>query len=104
MPGLADVAVFDANMEVNGDPVRARFALDTPRGLMSGEKAAAVLAFEAPNAEARYEGGVQNEPVPRMDGRFDLDITSVRALGAWLGRQDRKCVQLGKRWSGHSYI
>ncbi|MFN4090737.1 MAG: AsmA family protein, partial [Alphaproteobacteria bacterium] len=86
VPGLADVAVFDARMAVNDDPVRARFTLDTPRRLLAGEKATAEFAFDAPKARANYQGGVQNRPVPGLDGTFELDIPSVGTLVAWLGR------------------
>ncbi|MET4701953.1 uncharacterized protein involved in outer membrane biogenesis [Constrictibacter sp. MBR-5] len=86
VPGLSDVATFDARMTLNGDPVTARFSLDTPRRVIDGEKAQAVVALESPKARAGYTGGVQNQPVPGLDGTFDLDIPSVGSLVGWLGR------------------
>lgn len=86
VPGLSDVATFESRMTLNGDPVQARFSLDTPRRVLDGEKAQAVVALESPKARAGYKGGVQSRPVPGLDGTFDLDIPSVGSLVAWLGR------------------
>ena len=86
VPGLAEAATFDARMTLNGDPVTARFSLDTPRRVIDGEKAQARVSLESPKASADYEGGVQSRPVPGLDGTFDLDIPSVGSLVAWLGR------------------
>ena len=86
VPSLDQPVSFEASAVINEDNVTASFALDTPRRLMEGGKAAVKVALKAPKAELGYAGGLQRRPVPGLDGTFSMNIPSVGATTAWLGR------------------
>lgn len=78
-PSLAASAVY------NGEEVDVRAALAPLRQLASGGRFPAKLAVDSKLVTARWDGSVQQKPVPGLDGTFDLDVPSVAKLAAWAG-------------------
>jgi AsmA protein len=80
----------NAEMTVNAEPVKATLMVDSPSKLMAGQKAGAKLSLASKWLNAGYDGSVQEEPTPGLDGVFTLDARSVGQLAAWLGRPLQK--------------
>ncbi|MDH3474953.1 MAG: AsmA family protein, partial [Rhodospirillales bacterium] len=86
LAGLNSPFTMAGKLNLNGEDVTLDLSLDTPGGLLGGERALAKAALAAPRISAAYDGGLQQKPVPGLDGTFGLDIPSVGQLAAWLGR------------------
>ncbi len=85
---LADMASpfsLDLKMTVHDEPVAFTVSLDSPDALLEGGVAKLLTALEAKRITAGFDGKVQQQPVPGLDGVFDLDIPSVGRLADWLG-------------------
>jgi hypothetical protein len=61
----------------NKERVTVDLTLDPLQKVLSGEPFAAKAAVASKPVTARYEGSVQQRPVPGLDGVFDLDVPSV---------------------------
>lgn len=79
-PSLAASAVY------NGERVELTAGLAPLRQLLAGERFPAKLALNSKLVTMRYDGAVQQKPVPGLDGIFDADVPSVGKLAAWLGK------------------
>ncbi len=86
LPTFADTLTASMTMLLNGEAVAFDGVVDSPRGLLEGDGAETSLDLTAPLIAASYAGGARTRPLPGLDGRFRLDIPSVGALAAWLGR------------------
>jgi AsmA protein len=78
-PSLAASAVY------NGEQVDVHAALAPLRELASGGRFPAKLAVDSKLVTVRWDGSVQQKPVPGLDGTFDLDVPSAAKLAAWAG-------------------
>ncbi|MEQ9639659.1 MAG: AsmA family protein [Alphaproteobacteria bacterium] len=74
----------DGSLVLNKEPVKLTVNLDAPQKLIDGQPATAVLALQSKHVQANYDGTVQSEPVPGLDGTFTLDMPSAARLAAWL--------------------
>ncbi len=86
---MADAALplrLDGRMILNDQPVTASLSVDSPALLTRGKEAKVKLALDARTLTARFDGGAQARPVPGLNGTFDLDVSSVGQLLAWLQR------------------
>jgi AsmA protein len=86
LDGLADAFNLDVGMTLNGEPVKLTTVLDSPGALLAGDRASLIVALDNPRVSVAYDGGLQQKPVPALDGTFDLSIPSVGELAAWLDR------------------
>ncbi len=86
LAGLASRLSFVGRLRLNGEKVALDISLDTPLGMLSGERAGLRTTLASRRVTAGYAGRVQLRPVPGLDGAFDLDVPSVGKLAAWLGR------------------
>ena len=71
---------------LNDEPVTLELSVKTPKDLLTGKRAAIQTALVTKHLKAGYDGKVQQQPVPGLDGAFRLDIASVGKLAAWLGQ------------------
>jgi len=86
LPGLEAPPTLDADLVYNGEAVALEAGLAPLGEVLSGEPFAANFKVASALVTAAYEGRVQQQPVPGLDGRFDLDVGSVGKLAAWLGQ------------------
>ena len=71
-------------MTLNDEPVKAELSVATVGKLRRGEQANVKLSIDTKHATANFDGAAQQQPVPGLNGVFDLDIPSVGKLAAWL--------------------
>ena len=86
LEGLASPFSLDGSVTVNDEPVTLKVSMDSPAGLLAGERASLLTALESTHITMTYDGGTRQKPVPALDGTFDLNIPSVGRFAAWLGR------------------
>ncbi|MDH3476444.1 MAG: AsmA family protein, partial [Rhodospirillales bacterium] len=86
LPGLESPPSLEASVVYNNERMNLEASLDPPQQILSGGAFAAKVSLTAPLITAGYDGKVLQEPVPGLDGTFDLDVRSVSQLAAWLGR------------------
>ena len=86
LPGLEAPPTLDADLVYNGEAVALDAGLAPLGEVLSGEPFDARFKLASALVTAAYEGRVQQQPVPGLDGRFDLDVGSVGKLAAWLGQ------------------
>ena len=58
--------------------------------VMSGGPFAAKLSVATKHLKAGYNGKIQQQPVPGLDGAFELDVASLGKLAAWLGELSKR--------------
>ena len=86
LPGLEAPPRLEADLVYNGEAVAIAAGLAPLGEVLSGGPFDARFKLASALVTAVYEGRVQQQPVPGLDGRFDLDMGSVGKLAAWLGR------------------
>ncbi|MFQ5684656.1 MAG: AsmA family protein, partial [Candidatus Binatia bacterium] len=86
LPDLTSLLSLTGKMTLNGKPVTVEVSVDSLRGVLSGERSAVKMALSSKPVSVRYDGSVQGQPVPGLDGAFKLDIPSVGKLASWLDR------------------
>jgi AsmA protein len=83
---LDSLLSLTGQMTLNGKPLKAEISVNSPGGVLSGKRSAVKLELSSAPVTTRYEGSVQGQPVPGLDGVFNLDIPSVGQLASWLNR------------------
>lgn len=83
---LASPLSVSAGMTLNDKPVNVDILVDSIRRILSGQRGSVKTGLGSALVKVSYDGSVQLEPVPGLDGKFDLDIGSVGQLATWLGR------------------
>ncbi|MCH7692657.1 MAG: AsmA family protein [Proteobacteria bacterium] len=86
MPGFDRPIAVKGRVTYNKETVSLDVGLAPLKQVLSGQAFDLTAAVASDLLNARYGGKVQTEPVPGLDGRFDLDVPSVGRLAAWLGR------------------
>ena len=86
MPGFDRPIAAKGSVTYNKETVSLDVGLAPLKQVLSGQAFDLTAAVASDLLNARYGGKVQTEPVPGLDGRFDLDVPSVGRLAAWLGR------------------
>ncbi|MCH7889727.1 MAG: AsmA family protein, partial [Proteobacteria bacterium] len=86
LAGLGSPFTLTGRLTLNDEPVALDVSLDSPKAMLGGERAKVALALASKHINASYDGAVQQQPVPGLDGTLDLDVPSVGALAAWLGQ------------------
>ena len=84
MADLASPLALKGQMTLNDEPVSAELAIDTIDRLTQGQQAKVRLALTSKQVTANFDGAAQQQPVPGLNGTFDLAIASVGNLMAWL--------------------
>jgi len=86
LPGLNSPPNLKGSVVYNRERVTLDLAIDPVKKVLSGERFAARVGVTSKLVRAGYDGWVQQQPVPGLDGVFDLDVPSVGRLAAWLGQ------------------
>ena len=84
LPGLEAAPSLDASLVYNGEPVELALSLAPVGDLLGGGAVPLDLKATSPKITLAYAGTVQQQPVPGLDGKLDLDVPSVGALLVWL--------------------
>jgi uncharacterized protein involved in outer membrane biogenesis len=86
LPGLDSPPSLAGQLVYNREPVALSLTLDPLKQVLSGEPFALAAKLDSARVALGYDGRVQQEPVPGLDGTLELDIPSVGELAAWLGQ------------------
>jgi AsmA protein len=86
LPGLDAPPTIKGAVVYNAERVSLDLSLDPLKKVLGGERFALKAALTSSLVSASYDGGVQQKPVPGLDGGLGLDIPSVGKLAAWLGQ------------------
>jgi AsmA protein len=86
LAGLGSPFTLTGRLTLNDEPVALDVSLDSPKAMLGGERAKVALVLASKHINASYDGAVQQQPIPGLDGALDLDVPSVGALAAWLGQ------------------
>jgi AsmA protein len=85
LPGIESPPSIKGSVVYNKQRVNLDVTLDPLGKVLAGETFALTAAIASKRINLAYDGAVQQQPVPGLDGVFDLDVPSVGALAAWLG-------------------
>jgi AsmA protein len=86
VPALDQATNGKVALTLNGKPLEASFAIDSPQKAMQGEAFGLQVAVTSDLLKASIDGSVQQQPLPGLDGSLDLDVPSVGELATWLGQ------------------
>ena len=86
LPGLESPPSLKGSVIYNKERIDLTVSLDPLKKVISGGPFAAKLSVATKHLKAGYDGKVQQQPVPGLDGAFKLDIASLGKLAAWLGQ------------------
>jgi AsmA protein len=86
LPGLESPPSVTGSVVYNGQRVKIDVTHDPLATVLAGETFDLSAAIVSRHINLAYDGAVQQQPVPGLDGTFDLDVPSVGALAAWLGQ------------------
>ena len=86
LPGLSQAPSVKGEVVYNKRKVALDVALDPLDKILSGETFALKAAVDSELLKLGYDGSVQQEPMPGLDGSFLMDAPSVGQLLAWLGQ------------------
>jgi AsmA protein len=86
LPGGEQAPSLKAGVTYNRERIDASASLAPLGKLASGEPFPAKLSVDSKFATLRYDGTVQQRPLPGLDGTFDIDVPSVGKLAAWTGQ------------------
>ncbi len=86
LPGIDSRSNLKASVIYNEKKVDLDLTLDPLKKILGGETFAANLAVTSELLKVKYDGKVQQQPAPGLDGDFGLDVTSVGQLAVWLGQ------------------
>ena len=86
LPGFESPPTVAGSVVYNGERVTLEVTHDPLATVLAGETFAMSAAIASKHINLTYDGAVQQQPVPGLDGVFDLNVPSVGALAAWLGQ------------------
>ncbi len=86
LPGIANPPSLKGQLVYNKQQVALDVGLDPLDKVLAGETFNLKANLVSKLLEVSYDGLVQQQPLPGLDGRFDLDSPSVGKLAAWLGQ------------------
>ncbi len=84
LPGLEASPSLDAKLVYNGEPVSLDLDLAPIGQVLGGGAFPLEVKLASTHINAGYAGKAQQQPLPGLDGQFDLDIASVGQLLTWL--------------------
>lgn len=84
IPGMQQKATLRGNVVYNKEPIAISVYTAPVPSILSGKPFATKLSIEAKHLRLSYDGALQAEPVPGLDGRLSLDVPSVGRLLDWL--------------------
>ena len=85
LSGADNAPNLKASVVYNGERVDASASLAPLSKLAAGGRFPAKLTVNSSVVTLRYDGMVQQKPVPGLDGTFEVDVPSVGKFAAWMG-------------------
>jgi AsmA protein len=76
LPDLGSLLSLTGKLTLNDKPITVDVSVDSLRGALSGKRFAAKAAVSSKLVSARYDGSAQQEPVPGLDGKFNLSLST----------------------------
>ena len=86
LPGLAQSPSITGQLVYNKRKVALDVGLDPLDKVLAGDAFALQAHVDSELLKLTYDGTVQQQPVPGLDGRFNFASPSVGKLAAWLGQ------------------
>lgn len=86
LPGLAQPPSLTGEVVYNKRKVALQVGLDPLDRVLSGEDFALLASVESELVKLDYDGSVQQQPLPGLDGRLTFASSSLGQLAAWLGQ------------------
>ncbi|MEE9480085.1 MAG: AsmA family protein [Kiloniellales bacterium] len=86
LPGLAQSPSVKGEVVYNKRKMTIDVGLDPLDKVLAGETFALTARVESKLLKLSYDGVVQQQPLPGLDGRFNFTSPSVGKLAAWLGQ------------------
>jgi AsmA protein len=86
LPGLSQSPSVTGEIVYNQRKVRLDVGLDPLDKVLAGDTFAVQVSVDSELLKLTYDGAVQQQPVPGLNGTFGVDVTSVGELMAWLGQ------------------
>jgi AsmA protein len=84
LPGLAKRSTIKGNAVYKKETVTWDLQLDSVQKALAGQPFGVETALTAKGLEAKYAGVVKLNPTPGLDGRLNLDVSSIAYLMRWL--------------------
>ena len=86
LPGLSQSPSVTGEIVYNQRKVALDVGLDPLDKVLAGDTFALRASIDSELLKLTYDGTVQQQPVPGLNGTFGVDVTSVGDLMAWLGQ------------------
>jgi len=86
LPGQAKSPSLKGSLVYNREKVKLDVIVDPLDKVLGGETFALKADVASSKVALGYDGAVQQQPLPGLDGGFHLDVPSVGSLAAWLGQ------------------
>jgi AsmA protein len=86
LPGLSQSPSVKGEVVYNKRKVAFDVGLDPFDKVLAGETFALTATVDSKLLKLSYDGAVQQQPLPGLDGRFNFTSPSVGKLAAWLGQ------------------
>ncbi len=84
LPGQDKELSLKSSLVYNGEPISTTVTAGPMRKVLAGEKFSAKFAVASKMVSLGYDGAIQRQPMPGLDGTVDLDVPSVGKLASWL--------------------
>ena len=86
LPGLSQSPSVTGEVVYNQRKVAFDLGLDPLDKVLAGDTFALRAKIDSDLLKVAYDGSVQQQPVPGLDGQFGVNVASVGDLAAWLGQ------------------
>ncbi len=86
LANLTSTLTIVGSAVLNDENVTLDVSVDSPQAILGDDRAKIKFTLATKHVSITYDGDAQQKPVPGLDGSFDVDVPSVGALAAWLGR------------------
>ena len=86
LPDLRSALAAQGSLVYQGKPVELALAVERPLALAQGGSSPVRVSGKGPDLALTFDGAVDNAATPHAAGAIDVNVTSIRALAAWLGQ------------------
>ena len=86
LPSLDQALTVDGSLAWNRETIDLTLKVDKPRALMEGASTGVETAIKSSRVTLNYKGTVANTKPASVAGEISLNVPSIRALAAWVGK------------------
>jgi len=86
LPSLDQALTADGSLSWNRETIELTLKVDKPRALMKGASTGVETAIKSSRVTLNYKGTVANTKPASVAGEISLNVPSIRALAAWVGK------------------